>query len=80
MKVLVNTMRHLVETNTKICSDGLKNDAELLERLETAKAILGGDDDSDVVEQWIGILYATTIIYAVTLHSGEQLFLIFVSI
>ncbi|EUB58633.1 Myb-binding protein [Echinococcus granulosus] len=68
MRVLVNTMRHLVETNMKICSDGLEDGAELLERLGTAKAILG-DDNSDAVEQWIGILYATTIIYAVTLHS-----------
>ncbi|KAL5971672.1 Myb-binding protein 1A [Taenia solium] len=69
MEVLVNTMRHLVETNARICSDGLKSGAELLERLEIAKVILEGDDDNDVVEQWIGILYATTIIYTVTLHS-----------
>ncbi|VDK39085.1 unnamed protein product [Taenia asiatica] len=72
MEVLVNTMRHLVETNTRICSNGLKSGAKLLERLETAKVILEGDDDSDVVEQWIGILYATTIIYTVTLHSDPS--------
>ncbi|KAL5105291.1 hypothetical protein TcWFU_008918 [Taenia crassiceps] len=70
MQMLVNTMRHLVETDTKICSDGLKNGAELLERLKTARTMLEGEDDGDVVEQWIGVLYASTIIYTVTLHSN----------
>ncbi|VDM35710.1 unnamed protein product [Hydatigera taeniaeformis] len=73
MEILIKIMQHLLETGVKICSEGLKDGVELLERFEKAQAMLNDDEgDDDVVEQWIGILYASTTIYALTLHSGRS--------
>ncbi|VDL19085.1 unnamed protein product [Hymenolepis diminuta] len=73
MGTLDHCIKHLIETDLKVCSENLGNkesENPLLHRLKVAEKMLK-EDGSDSVGHWIGILYATTNIYALTLHTGK---------
>lgn len=66
-------MKHLIETDLKVCSENLEAesaDDPLVDRLKVSKKMLL-EGSSGSLGQWIGILYATTALYAVTLHTSK---------
>lgn len=75
METLDRCIGNLVETDLKLCSEGLeeeKSENPLVERLKVAQKMLKSKDDSASVGHWIGILYAATAIYTVTLHTSKH--------
>lgn len=73
MGTLDHCIKHLIETDLKVCSENLgtkESENPLVHRLKVAEEMFK-EDGSDSVGHWIGILYATTTIYALTLHTGK---------
>ncbi len=77
MTHLLNAMEHLIQTDTKICSNlsGPKDETkDLAERMKASAKLLKDARDAkavDSVGRWVVILHATTVIYAVTLHTSK---------
>ncbi len=77
MTHLLNAMEHLIQTDAKICSNlrGPKEETQdLAERMKASAKLLKDARDEkavDSVGRWVVILHATTVIYAVTLHTSE---------
>ncbi len=78
MAHLLNAMEHLIQTDTKICSNlrGPKEETQdLAERMKASTKLLKDAQDEkavDSVGRWVVILHATTVIYAVTLHTSKR--------
>ncbi|KAM3174037.1 hypothetical protein ACTXT7_011357 [Hymenolepis weldensis] len=74
MGTVDHCIKHLLETELKVCSENVgdeESENPLVHRLKVAEKMFK-EDWSDSVGHWIGILYAITTIYALTLHTDPS--------
>ncbi|KAM7538906.1 hypothetical protein Aperf_G00000057555 [Anoplocephala perfoliata] len=74
LETLDYCMKHLIETDLKVCCEHLEaeaSDEPLVNGLKVSEKMLL-EDSSGSLGQWIGILHAATAIYAVTLHTNPS--------
>ncbi|VDN96810.1 unnamed protein product [Rodentolepis nana] len=74
LEILNRCIKHLIGTDLKICSERFGSEDSvnpLVQRLEIAAKMLE-EDELGSVGHWIGLLYATTTVYALTLHTDPS--------
>nr|CDS29523.1 DNA polymerase phi subunit [Hymenolepis microstoma] len=74
LEILDQCIKHLIKTDLKVCSERFGSEdsvKSIVQRLEIAENMLK-EDELGSVGHWIGILYATTTVYALTLHTDPS--------